>query len=88
MLPFSGLRQDSGSVTRTTAGFDTVVWGQPGDKPVPADYDGDGKSDAATFRPVNANWYIRVVRQDNRSKRSVNPAICRPKPPSFTKKGS
>ena len=38
-----------------------VQLGMPGDVPVPADYDGDGKADPAVFRrtsPSTAQWFI------------------------------
>lgn len=38
--------------------FHAITWGTTGDKPVVGDYDGDGKLDAAVFRPSIARWYI------------------------------
>jgi hypothetical protein len=32
-------------------------WGLPTDKPVPGDYDGDGKTDFSVFRPSTGEWY-------------------------------
>lgn len=40
------------------SGFAYVTtWGTAGDKIVPGDYDGNGKSDITVFRPSDGNWY-------------------------------
>ena len=36
----------------------TQAWGSPGDKPVPGDYDGDGKTDFSVYRPSSGEWYV------------------------------
>jgi hypothetical protein len=36
----------------------TYTWGELGDVPVPGDYDGDGISDYAVWRPSSGYWYI------------------------------
>ncbi len=43
-----------------TAGVDfrSIAWGSNGDQAVRGDFDGDGKQDAAVFRPSTALWYV------------------------------
>ena len=36
----------------------TQAWGVQADKPVPGDYDGDGKTDFSVFRPSTGEWYV------------------------------
>ncbi|MEO6239423.1 MAG: hypothetical protein ABIQ52_20700, partial [Vicinamibacterales bacterium] len=41
-----------------------AVWGRerdplPGDIPVPGDYDGNGVTDIAVFRPSAGQWFVR-----------------------------
>ena len=44
--------------TQPTVNFVTIPLGVGGDRPVPADYDGDGRLDPAVFRSSNATWYV------------------------------
>ncbi|MDQ3712260.1 MAG: FG-GAP-like repeat-containing protein [Acidobacteriota bacterium] len=43
-------------IDQSTNGFTGIIFGQAGDKIVPADYDGDGKTDVAVFR--SGTWYL------------------------------
>jgi hypothetical protein len=43
---------------QTGVDFITIPWGTGGDKPMRGDFDGDGKLDAAVFRPSDNLWYI------------------------------
>ena len=49
---FSGILN---SLTNTAT---VVNWGVSDDIPVPADFDGNGGSDIAIFRPSTGDWYI------------------------------
>jgi Astacin (Peptidase family M12A)/FG-GAP-like repeat len=41
-----------------SGGVKVQQWGVAGDIPVPRDYDGDGLTDFAVWRPSDGNWYV------------------------------
>jgi hypothetical protein len=47
-----------GSLANPGRNVTFVPWGTTGDKPMHGDFDGDGKADAAVFRPGSQAWYI------------------------------
>ncbi len=48
-----------GSLNNPSGAVTFIPWGTAGDKPMHGDFDGDGKFDAAVFRPSTQTWYIR-----------------------------
>jgi len=50
-------------------------WGAPGDRPVPADYDGDGRADVAVWRPSTGEWFVMSSRTG-----AVTSFVCRSAP--------
>jgi uncharacterized repeat protein (TIGR03803 family) len=52
------------SVFTLIFGFSYYQWGLPGDVPISADFDGDGMTDLAVFRPSTGEWFIRYSSQN------------------------
>jgi len=44
------------STSNYTAGF-TTTWGGNGDRPMLADFDGDGRADITVWRPATGQWF-------------------------------
>ena len=47
-----------GSLNNPAGNITYIPWGTAGDQPVTGDFDGDGKQDAAVYRPSDQRWYI------------------------------
>lgn len=70
-FPFPLLGDFNGDGRTETAYFDRGYWriygymitqaGNKGDLPVPADYDGDGRMDPASWRPADGLWTFRTL---------------------------
>lgn len=48
-------------------------WGEAGDVPVPGDYNGDGRTEYAIFRPGDSTWWILFVGADGSQTSSFLP---------------
>ena len=65
--PLTGSMADPSALMRklvfgSATGFQTLLFGSPaasglGDAPVPADFDGDRKTDLAVYRPSTGQWF-------------------------------
>jgi hypothetical protein len=65
---FGGASNGTWYVIRSTNGKTIEKqWGIEGDVPVARDYDGDGKTDFATWRPFDGTWNSKQHRQDDLS---------------------
>ena len=50
---------DTSTGTWNVRGLAPVVFGAGTDAPVPGDYDGDGTTDIAVYRPSTGEWIVR-----------------------------
>ena len=57
IFPFSARQTARGIFSNQQTDFTGVTFGFGTDLLVPADFDGDGKTDVAVFRPSNGDWY-------------------------------
>lgn len=86
--PVSVFRPSNGGwYTTSSNGFQGVTWGQSGDLPVPADYDGDNLTDYAVFRPANGGWYILQSRTNTLKAIAFGISSDKPVPGDYNKDG-
>ncbi|MEJ7698985.1 MAG: hypothetical protein WKF71_04975 [Pyrinomonadaceae bacterium] len=50
-------------ILQSRDGFRAMQFGTSEDKPTPADYDGDGKTDITVFRPLTGTWYLQQSKE-------------------------
>ena len=55
----------SGSASGSYSGYSTFTFGSPGDTPVPGDFDGDGKTDFAIYRPSTYTFWVNKSSDGN-----------------------
>lgn len=58
------ISEDNASYDAESHNYRQVDFGQMGDVPVPADFDGDKKTDIAIWRPSEGKWYILFENRD------------------------
>jgi hypothetical protein len=58
-------------------------FGDINDRPVPGDYDGDGRMDLAVFRPASGNWYILNSRDGSLTAQHFGISTDRPVPGDY-----